>query len=309
MTQPARRRRSRAAAPSPPTPSATPPAPKPAPPPAPVDSDDDETPLTTAYDPAEYRWVPVRRRARYDGWTEEKQRRFIEVLADTGLVGLACKEVGMNRASAYKLRRAAHAGAFARAWDRARELAGSLIEDIAFERAIEGVEVEVYDGDGELKHSRVVYNDRLLTFLLRHLKPEHYSAAARERKGGAWPDGRGTPSLDEALRAMEPEPPAPPETLADDGDLENDLLTAEAADGVLPHFLSEQRAAKSPEQLRAEKAAAFHELGARADAKQARGEKLTPEELDAWCGYLDPAEGARMLGTRRKPRKPRKPGI
>ena len=30
------------------------------------------------YDPADYRWVPVRRAPRYDGWTEEKQRRFIE---------------------------------------------------------------------------------------------------------------------------------------------------------------------------------------------------------------------------------------
>ncbi|MBX7500811.1 hypothetical protein K3181_05095 [Qipengyuania sp. YG27] len=83
------------------------------------------------YDPAEYRWVPVRRRPRHDGWTKEKQRRFIEVLADTGLVGAACKEVGMSRASAYRLRRAAHAGAFARAWELARERAGALIEDIA----------------------------------------------------------------------------------------------------------------------------------------------------------------------------------
>ena len=30
--------------------------------------------------PADYRWVPVRRRPRRDGWTEEKQRRFIAVL-------------------------------------------------------------------------------------------------------------------------------------------------------------------------------------------------------------------------------------
>jgi len=118
--------------------------------------DDDPTPLTNSYDPAEYRWVPVRRRPRYDGWTEEKQRRFIEVLADTGLVGHAAKEVGMTRASAYRLRRAAHGGAFARAWDRARELAGAVIEDIAFERAIEGVEVETYDSNGDLKESRIV---------------------------------------------------------------------------------------------------------------------------------------------------------
>ena len=52
------------------------------------------------YDPQEYRWVPVRRRPRHDGWTEEKQRRFIEALADTGLVSHAAKSVGMSRESA-----------------------------------------------------------------------------------------------------------------------------------------------------------------------------------------------------------------
>ncbi len=83
------------------------------------------------YDPAEYRWVPVRRRPRLDGWTEEKMRRFIETLADTGQVGLAAKTVGMSRESAYKLKRAPHGAAFARAWDAARHHAGGFLEDVA----------------------------------------------------------------------------------------------------------------------------------------------------------------------------------
>ena len=260
------------------------------------------------YDASEYRWVPVRRRPRHDGWTEEKQRRFIEVLADTGLVGLAAKEVGMTRASAYRLRRAAHAGAFARAWDRARELAGALIEDIAFERAIEGVEVESFDGHGELAGTRTVYNDRLLTFLLRHLRPEIYSAAARERRGGAWAHGKGASgrgdgegsSLDAALRAMEPQLPAPVEALVDPEQLEADLLTAEIADGALPHFLSEQRPAKSPERLRAEAFAAQQERGALAEAKRLRGEELSADELDDWGAWLDPAEAAGARPRRRR---------
>jgi hypothetical protein len=81
----------------------------------------------TTYNPDEYRWVPVRRQARYDGWTEEKQRRFIEVLADTGLVGTSARAVGLTRESAYRLRRAAGAEAFAAAWDAARHHAGGLI--------------------------------------------------------------------------------------------------------------------------------------------------------------------------------------
>lgn len=271
---------------------------------------DDTTALVAApgYDPAEYRWVPVRRRPRYDGWTEEKQRRFIEVLADTGLVSLAAKEVGMTRASAYRLRRAAHAGAFARAWDRARELAGALIEDIAFERAIEGVEVESFDGNGELSGVRTVYNDRLLVFLLRHLKPEVYTAAARERRGGAWPETQGasddTASLDAALRAMEPQLPAPPEELLDPGQLEDDLATADIADGTLPQFLSEQRPAKSPERLRAEAITAQRERGKIADAKMKRGEKLSDSEFADLCVFIDPMQADAVQPRKRRRAQP-----
>ena len=273
-------------------------------------AEDDHRFSAPAYNPAEYRWVPVRRKPRHDGWTEEKQRRFIEVLADTGLVSLAAKEVGMSRKSAYAMRRAAHAGAFARAWDQARERAGAIIEDIAFERAIEGVEVETYDGDGALAGTRTVYNDRLLTFLLRHLKPERYSAAARERRGSAWPEGQGASdaSMDAALRAMEPEPPAPPEQLLGPDALADELLTAEIADGKLPRFLSEQRAAKSPEQERAEALAAQHERGRLADEKMQQKQKLSDQEYEDWCAYLDPMEAAaaaRRPAKRRRPAMPR----
>jgi hypothetical protein len=72
------------------------------------------------YNPDEYRWVPVRRQPRYDGWTEEKQRRFIEVLADTGIVTAAAKAVGMSSQSAQRLRRSPDGAAFSRAWDAAR---------------------------------------------------------------------------------------------------------------------------------------------------------------------------------------------
>ena len=102
--------------------------------------------------------MPVRRKPRLDGWTEEKQRRFIETLADTGLVRNAAKAVGMSRENAYRLRRAPHGAAFARAWDAARHHAGGLIEDIAFERAIEGVEHDVYNEYGEVVAARLVHD-------------------------------------------------------------------------------------------------------------------------------------------------------
>lgn len=275
------------------------------------------------YDPAEYRWVPVRRRARYDGWTEEKQRRFIEVLADTGLVSHAAREVGMTRASAYRLRRAAHAGAFARAWDRAREVSGALIEDIAFERAIDGVELDVYARDGEVVGTRTVYNDRLLVFLLRHLKPEIYTAAARERRGSALlgvagPDGLDAAdhaaSLDAALRAMEPALPAAPEALLGPDQLASDLLTADAADGKLPHFFAEQRPVKSAEQAAAEDLAAQRARGQLATAKMERGEAISDEEFADMCHFIDPAQavpaqaGPSQVGPSQVVRPRRKPG-
>ena len=261
------------------------------------------------YDRAEYRWVPVRRQPRRDGWTEEKQRRFIEVLADTGLIGVAAREVGMTRTAAYKLRRAPHAAAFARAWDVARERAGALIEDIAFERALEGVETEVYDRDGGLTGSKTIYNDRLLTFLLRHLKPERYGSAMQLRLRAAEARGREeaaeaeiagssipaeTPALtlDEALRAMEPVLPAPAEELFDPEELDEALLTAEIADGTLPRFHAEQGPVKSDAQLRAEELAALHERGRVLDEQfvDGRPPAMTDEDRAAWYLYIDPTQ-------------------
>ncbi|MDT8760367.1 hypothetical protein MZO42_16825 [Sphingomonas psychrotolerans] len=261
------------------------------PPPADVE---DAFPPPEPYDPADYRWVPVRRKPRLDGWTEEKQRRFIETLADTGLVNVACKAVGMSRASAYQLRRSPHGAAFARAWDAARHHAGGLIEDIAFERAIEGTEQEVLGPNGEVIATRLVHDNRLLKYLLGHLKPERYGT----RTPGAAPHGTATPQpadppvLEQSLRAMEPALPAPPEQLLDPETLADELLVAEIADGVLPRFLSEQRTPKSDARLAAEEAAARDARGAEARKKHEAGGKLTDAEFADLCYHLDPVGNA-----------------
>lgn len=44
---------------------------------------DDADLAPSEYDPAAFRWVPVRRVPRCNGWTEEKPRHFTQVLADT----------------------------------------------------------------------------------------------------------------------------------------------------------------------------------------------------------------------------------
>ena len=249
---------------------------------------EDDTPEDAAppeaYDAADYRWVPVRRRPRYDGWTEEKQRRFIETLADTGLVSAAAKAVGMSRESAYRLRRSPYGAAFARAWDAARQYAGGPLEDIAFERAIEGVAHNVYDEYGEVVCTKQVYNDRLLMFLLRHLKPERYGGAA------AAAPAEPEPGVAEALQAMEPLLPAPPEQLLGPEELGYELHLADVADGNLPHFLSEQRPEKTAAREQAEAWAAQEERGKAACEKMERHEgELSRAEFADMCRYLDPA--------------------
>ena len=259
----------------------------PAAPPAIADQDD-FPPLV--YDPADYRWVPVRRRPRLDGWTEEKMRRFIEVLADTGQVGLAARAVGLSRESAYKLRRAPHAAAFARAWEAARDHAGTFLEDVAFERAVEGAEHNVFNERGEVICTKRVHNDRLLMFLLRHLKPERY---ARDALAVAPPPASiETMPIEASLRALEP-PSADPAARLDPQELDYELRLANVADGALSHFLSEQR----PEPLPAQVEAARRKRGEAAWDKVQnkdgnKADPLSAEEFADMCHYIDPTGGA-----------------
>jgi hypothetical protein len=251
--------------------------------------DDPETSTPIPYDPAEYRWVPVRRRPRSDGWTEEKQRRFIEVLADTGRVALAAKAVGLSRQAAYELKRSAGGAAFSRAWDAARLHAGALLEDIAFDRAIEGREENVFNECGEVIATKHVPDNRLLTFLLKHLLPDRYgnAAAAVASVGGAVADAGGSVTvpvtIDACLREMEPQLPAPAETLLGAETLSDELEIADIMDGRLPQHLTETRPEKTEAQLTAERYARGKAACEKCNAK----EKLSDAEFSDMCFYLD----------------------
>jgi hypothetical protein len=110
---------------------------------------------------------PVPRRYRHDGWTPERQKAFIEALADTGCVDRAARMVNMAQANCYTLRRAPGAEGFRRAWDAALDFGLKRLKDIAFERAIEGQLVPVFVA-GKLMGFRRKKNDALLMFCLRH---------------------------------------------------------------------------------------------------------------------------------------------
>ena len=122
---------------------------------------------------------PVPRRYRHDGWTPERQRAFIEALADTGSVRHAAARVGMASENAYALRRARGAEQFAAAWQAALDHGIRQLEDIAMGRAIHGQEVPVYSY-GKLIGTRRVFNDRLIMFLLRNRAVDRFPASASQ---------------------------------------------------------------------------------------------------------------------------------
>lgn len=120
-------------------------------------------------------FTPVPRQCnRHDGWTPARQVAFIEALADTGSVAAACKAVDMSTVGAYYLRRQPGATSFREAWQAALQLGVARVEDVAMDRALNGVEEPLYSY-GKLIGSRTRYNDRLLMFILRNRAPDRFA--------------------------------------------------------------------------------------------------------------------------------------
>jgi len=110
---------------------------------------------------------------RSNGWKPEVQRAFIEALAETGSVKSACRRVNRADHGAYLLRRHPQAEQFRKAWDAALDIGMRRIEDVAMDRALNGVEMPLYSY-GKLIGTRTVYNDRLLMFMLRNRAPDRF---------------------------------------------------------------------------------------------------------------------------------------
>ena len=188
------------------------------------------------FDPANYRWVPVRRKPRKDGWSEAKQRLFIEVLADTGCVEDAANAVRMSVQSAYALRRAPGGEAFAAAWSAAQQQGALRLADVAFERALKGTDEPVFDRTGAVIGSKTRYSERLLVFLLRAHLPERYAHAHRAERPDGAPPPPHMPALAEAIARLEPAPPAAPHTLMPPDALDDVVASADILDGKLPGY-------------------------------------------------------------------------
>ena len=189
------------------------------------------------FDPAEYQWIPVRRRPRKDGWTPQRQQDFIACLAETGCVQRAASHAGMTVQSCYRLRRAPGGENFAAAWDVALHHAARLLLDVAFERAFNGTEEPVFDHHGQHIGRRMRHSERLMMFLLRAYMPERFRHAHRD---GRAPDEAlppAPPPVQAMIERLAPEEPAAPQALMAPEELEDALFVADTLPpGELPRW-------------------------------------------------------------------------
>lgn len=102
------------------------------------------------------------------GWNVARQRAFLEMLAQCGLVERAAGLVGMTRQSAYAFRHTAAGRAFDLAWDAALLLARQRLMDDSFALAFEGSVERIYR-DGKLVQEKRKRDPKMLLATIERL--------------------------------------------------------------------------------------------------------------------------------------------
>ena len=129
-------------------------------------------------------FTPVpRQRMRRGGWSADRQRQFIALLAETGSVRAAFRQLGVGECQIYKLRNHPEAASFRAAWEAALDCGMARIEDTAMDRALYGTETPVFYR-GEQVGMRPVHNDRLLMFLLNNRASDRFARGHNGRITG-----------------------------------------------------------------------------------------------------------------------------
>jgi hypothetical protein len=115
--------------------------------------------------------------------TPERKAAFCAALiASGGNVSRACEAVDIARPTAYEWRDEDEA--FARAWDRAKEIGLDTLEDEAVRRAYEGIDEPIVHL-GVITDTMKKYSDTLMIFLLKGGKPEKYRERVDQRNSGS----------------------------------------------------------------------------------------------------------------------------
>jgi hypothetical protein len=144
---------------------------------------------------------PPPRRYRRDGFTAERQEQFLELVRGGASGREAARRIGISPTTAYNLYNSREGGAFRAAWDEAAKVTDIVLDDTAFDRAVNGQEEVVYH-QGRRVGVRWKYDNNLLMKLLRARNPLKY-APLSEIEG--WLKHRGValpPDLDSALERL-----------------------------------------------------------------------------------------------------------
>ena len=150
---------------------------------------------------------PVPLRYRTDGLTPERQRAYVEALADTGVVREAAARIGVSEQAIARVRRRSDAVDFDRACEAAHMFGARRLRSIAFERAIEGTLKGRYY-HGELVGEERVHDNRLLIYLLG--KTAHLIEPPRESRAICENWEEHMEALEQGLPPPAISPPAAP---------------------------------------------------------------------------------------------------
>jgi hypothetical protein len=141
-------------------------------------------------------------RKRLAGWSAERQRLFLTVLAESGQIHLAAAAARLSVRSAQALR--VRSPAFNTGWRMAEQLGAGRLAPLAFDRAINGRVEQVYH-DGVLVAERRVPNDKLLMWLLARLDPKRF-ALPWEQRGDTDPQAEAANAFSGMLDSLSDTP-------------------------------------------------------------------------------------------------------
>lgn len=217
------------------------------------------------------------------GWTPDRQTRFLSMLSESGNVKASARACGLSPQSVYKLRR--RDPLFARAWHAALLLARDHSAQVLANRALDGIEEEIYYR-GELIGTRRRYDTRLLLAHMARLDKLADDAAIESDAG----------RFDELL-AMVAGERAP-------GDMAGDDLHLPLGIGAYAEKkCDEAREAKEQELPYARAKAERDEREAQIDAAGERAQAYAERDWNAWftqaCGTVDRLDAfrARTVST------------
>ena len=135
---------------------------------------------------------------RHDGWTGEAMAKFLETLAETGIVLEACDVACKSSTGAYALRR--RDPLFAEAWETALRIARDRLADTLLGRALEG-NVEQIIKDGVIVAEKHFLDNRLGLAVLKRLDQRADAAGVQRRILSPSP-AHAEPDWDVALTAL-----------------------------------------------------------------------------------------------------------